>query len=375
MRIGFDAKRLFHNNTGLGNYSRDLIKLLISYYPENVYVLFNPKPNNHPRFALDQASYQEINPSGFWKNAKGLWRSFGISQESAAENLDIYHGLSGEIPFSLAEPIKKIVTIHDLIFLRYPELYTKVDVKIHEKKFKYACKKADIIIAISEQTKNDIVHFFGTNPEKIKVIYQGCSAIFKEIFSAEEKTGVLTKFELPQQFLLSVGTIEKRKNAIAIVKAIKDTNIPLVLIGKKTAYFDEIDRFLKINNMQNQVIVLQNLTQRELAVIYQLATIFIYPSIFEGFGIPIIEALYSGVPVITNKTGVFPEAAGPESIYVNLMDEIDIKNKILSLWQDADKRKQMSQAGLEFVQKFNDDIIAKQWMALYKNICVLGSEL
>ena len=368
MRIGFDAKRLFHNNTGLGNYSRDLIKLLINYYPENVYILFNPKPHNHPRFALDQASYQEVNPAGFWKNAKGLWRSFGISQESATENLDIYHGLSGEIPFSLAEPIKKIVTIHDLIFLRYPELYTKVDVKIHEKKFKYACKKADIIIAVSEQTKNDIIHFFGTNPEKIKVIYQGCSAIFKERFSEQEKTEVLNRLGLPQQFLLNVGTIEKRKNALAIVKAIKETNISLILVGKKTAYFDEIERFLKINNMQNQVIVLQNLTQRELAIIYQLATIFIYPSIFEGFGIPIIEALYSGVPVITNTTGVFPEAAGPESIYVNVMDDNDIKNKILSLWQDADKRKQMSQAGLAFVQKFNDEQLAKTWYKTYQQL-------
>lgn len=371
MKIGFDAKRLFHNNTGLGNYSRDLIKLLINFYPENDYILFNPKPNLHPRFEVDKNTYREINPSGFWKNAKGLWRSFGISQENIIEKLDIYHGLSGELPFNLPEKIKKVVTIHDLIFLRYPELYSSIDVKIHDKKFRYACKKADKIIAISEQTKLDIIRFFGTNPEKIEVIYQGCAAIFKEKFTETEKTELRKQLQLPQNFLLNVGTIEKRKNALSILKAIKNTNIPLVLIGKKTTYFDEIESFVKANNMQDQLIVLQNLTQRELALIYQLATIFIYPSIFEGFGIPIIEALYSGTAVITNDSGVFPEAAGPNSLFVNLNDNDDIRNKILSLWQDSNKQQQMSEAGLKFVQKFNDEQLAKTWHETYlqlKNI-------
>lgn len=368
MKIGFDAKRLFHNNTGLGNYSRDLVKLLLKYFPENDYVLFNPKPNLHPRFEVDKNTYREINPSGFWKNAKGLWRSFGISQENIIEKLDIYHGLSGEIPFNLPDHLKKIVTIHDLIFLRYPELYASIDVKIHEKKFRYACKKADKIIAISEQTKLDIIHFFGNNPEKIEVIYQGCAAVFKENFTENEKNEVRERLDLPKQFLLNVGTIEKRKNALTILKAIKNTDLTLVLIGRKTTYFDEIESFVKSNDMQDQLIVLQNLTQRELAIVYQLATIFVYPSIFEGFGIPVIEALYSGTPVITNEAGVFPEAAGPHSLFVNLNDNDDIRNKILSLWQDANKRQQMREEGLRFVQKFNDENIAKQWQELFQSI-------
>ena len=368
MKIGFDAKRLFHNNTGLGNYSRDLVKLLIKFYPENDYILFNPKKNQHPRFAIEQSKYIEINPSNLWKSAKGLWRSFGISQDKIVEKLDIYHGLSGEIPFNMPENLKKVVTIHDLIFLRYPELYTSIDVKIHEKKFRYACKKADKVIAISVQTKSDIMRFFGTNSEKIEVIYQGCSAIFKHNFSEEEKHQVKLKYQLPDDFLLNVGTIEKRKNALTILKAIKNTNIPLVLIGKKTAYFDEIESFVKANNMIEQLIVLENLSQKELAIIYQLATIFIYPSIFEGFGIPIIEALYSGLPVITNQSGVFLEAAGPDSLYVDPSNIEDMQNKILSLWQDSSKQQQMRESGYKFVQKFNDEKLAQTWINTYSQL-------
>lgn len=368
MKIGFDAKRLFHNNTGLGNYSRDLVKLLINFYPENDYILFNPKPNLHPRFNIDKNKYKEINPAGFWKSAKGLWRSFGISQDKIVEKLDIYHGLSGEIPFNMPENLKKVVTIHDLIFLRYPELYTSIDVKIHEKKFRYACKKADKVIAISEQTKSDIMHFFGTNSEKIEVIYQGCSDIFKYNYSETEKHQVKVKYQLPEKFLLNVGTIEKRKNALTILRAIKNTDIPLVLIGKKTTYFDEIENFAQANNMNEQLIVLENLSQKELAIIYQLATIFIYPSIFEGFGIPIIEALYSGLPVITNQVGVFLEAAGPDSLYVDLTDNEDIQNKILSLWQDLNKQQQMRETGLKFVQKFNDEKLAQTWINTYSQL-------
>jgi glycosyltransferase involved in cell wall biosynthesis len=368
MKIGFDAKRLFHNTTGLGNYSRDLIRILSSFHPENDYFLYNPKPQKKKLFDIKSSSIIEKKPDSFLsKKLKSLWRTFGISSQLLKDKIDIYHGLSGEIPFFIPKKIKKIVTIHDLIFMRYPHLYSYWDRQIHFLKFKYAAKKCDKIIAISEQTKQDIVNYLKIDVQKIDVIYQGCASVFKEFIADSDLEIVRKKFNLSEKFLLNVGTIEPRKNALNIVKSIKNTDIPLILIGRKTKYYSKIDHFIDENKMTN-VRHLSNVSPFELACIYRLATIFVYPSIFEGFGIPIIEALYSKTPVITNKSGVFPEAGGIQSVYIDPHSVENIHTSIINLWTNDEKRKSIAEDGFKFVQKFNDDIIAKSWDATYENI-------
>ena len=163
MRIGYDAKRLFHNNTGLGNYSRDLIRILTKFYTKNSYLLYNPKKGNR---SIDLASNAtEILPKGkFWKKFSSFWRQKAIVKQLINDKIEIYHGLSGELPRGIENTkIKTVVTIHDLIFVRYPKLYSFFDRKIHFNKFKYAAETADIVIAISEQTKRDII-----KPKEIK---------------------------------------------------------------------------------------------------------------------------------------------------------------------------------------------------------------
>ncbi len=204
-----------------------------------------------------------------------------------------------------------MVTIHDLIFLRYPQWYSFFDRKIHFYKFKKAAIQSNHIIAISEQTKADIIAYLKIPAEKITVVYQGCQDVFKKTYSEAEKTAVRQKFHLPTAFVLNVGTLEKRKNALTIVKAIQNLDTSLVLIGKETAYTEEIHRYIETNGLQKKVLFLKTYPPTELAIVYQLATVFVYPSIFEGFGIPIIEALFSKTPVITTNSGVFPEAGGP----------------------------------------------------------------
>ncbi|MEC4113567.1 glycosyltransferase family 1 protein [Myroides pelagicus] len=367
MKIGFDAKRLFHNNTGLGNYSRDLVRILKKYYPNNDYILYNPKPKVIPFFS-DNHNFKVISPSRIMKKLHFIWRTYGIAKNPITKQLDIYHGLSGEIPVGLPTKVKKIVTIHDLIFERYPHLYSKWDRKAHFKKFKYAVEHADAIVAISEQTKADIVHYLKVQPEKIQVIYQGCAQAFKEHYNTENLEHTRLKFKLPKEFVLNVGTIEERKNAFNLVKAIKDIDTTLVLIGRKTNYATSIEQYIKANHLENKVIFLQGVSLEELAHIYQLATIFAYPSIFEGFGIPIIEALYSGTPVITTNSGVFPEAGGPDSIYIDETNIEQIKQAIISLLKDETERKRISTKGKEFATKFNDENIANHWIKLYQNI-------
>ena len=370
MKIGYEAKRIFHNKTGLGNYSRDVIRVLSTYYPNNSYLLYNPKKSDQFLFEANNKNVFEKNPkTGIAKKFKNYWRQKGIVNDLKTDNITLFHGLSGELPVGLkANNIKSVVTIHDLIFMRYPQLYSFFDRKIHYLKFKKAAKSADKIIAISEQTKSDIITYLGVGPEKIEVIYQGCQAVFKEDYTAQEKEDVITRYNLPQNFILNVGTIEERKNALTIVKAIKNINTKLVIIGRETSYSDKIKEYIRENNLDDKVIFLKGLSSKDLAIIYQLATIFVYPSIFEGFGIPIIESLYSKTPVITTNSGVFPEAGGPNSLYIDPNNHTELEQKINLLLNDPNLRKEISEKGFQFVQKFNDEIIASQINKLYSEV-------
>ena len=370
MNIGYEAKRVFHNKTGLGNYSRDLVRILAAYYPENHYFLYNPKKSKETLFTTNSSViFEKLPTTPFYKKYYNLWRQKGIITDLEADKIEIFHGLSGEIPSGLKKKnIKSVVTIHDLIFMRYPHLYSFFDRKIHYFKFKKSAKNADLVIAISEQTKADIITYLKIPAEKIKVIYQGCQDVFKQHYSVEEKQEVALKYNLPQEFLLNVGTIEERKNALTIVKAIKDIDTKLILIGKQTAYSDKIKTYIKENNLEEKVIFLKGLSSKELAITYQLATIFVYPSIFEGFGIPIIEALFSKTPVVTTNSGVFPEAGGPNSVYANPANAEELKFQIEKLLNDENLRNEMANKGFEFVQKFNDNVIAKKIIAIYKEV-------
>ena len=368
-RIGFDAKRYFLNHTGLGNYSRDLIRILETYYPENTYNKYTPRIPQELRSEQLLASNIHLPKGTFSKIFPRFWRNVEIVNDLKKDHVDLFHGLSGEIPVGLQKAdIKSVVTIHDLIFLHFPELYSSVDRWIYDKKARFAVKNADKIIAISEQTKNDIINFYDVPENKIDVIYQVSHPAFKKSKSEAEKLAIRDKLELPQNFLLNVGSIEPRKNAFQIVKAIENLDIPLLIIGKETAYSDTIKEYVAKKGLGSKIIFKKGLTMDELAVIYSLADIFIYPSKYEGFGIPIIEALYSGTPVITTNSGVFPEAGGPNTRYVDTNNTDELQSAILSILDDQKLARNMSISGLEYVQRFNDDIIAKQINNLYKKL-------
>ncbi|OBX24511.1 glycosyltransferase involved in cell wall biosynthesis [Gelidibacter algens] len=367
MKIGFDAKRAFHNRSGLGNYSRDLIRMVSHFYPENQYVLYNPKPGK-VAFQLDANTEETLPNTTFWRFLSSFWRQKAIIKQLKEDTIDIYHGLTGEIPRGIQNTkIKTIVTIHDLIFAHFPELYKPIDRKIYRNKFQYAADHSDMIIAISEQTKKDIVRFLHIDPKRIKVIYQGCNAAYKKSYSNQELNQTSSKFNLPKKFILNVGTVEKRKNLLNLVKAIENLNCNLVVVGNdKSDYAQEIRAYINAKGLTNRVHFLKNVNTEELAQIYQMASVFVYPSIFEGFGIPIIEALFSKTPVITSKESCFSEAGGPDSIYIDPNDPRDIEAAIQIVLEDEELRDKMNSKGLDYAQQFNDNVIAKHIYETYK---------
>ena len=369
LRIGFDGKRAANNLTGLGNYSRSLIEALSKQFPENQYLVYSPKVKSSRQ--IDAFFEVENIQLKLPINGTFLWRSLNILKDLLRDKVQIFHGLSHEIPFAIQHTkIKSIVTIHDLIFLRFPQYYKFIDRKLYEWKSRSACKRADQIIAISEKTKADIIEFYGINPEKIEVIYQSCDDSFKTPFPQTTLDKIRTTYKLPHKYLLNVGTIENRKNLKLIVQALKDVNeeYKLVVIGKKTAYFKEVEKEIKLLRLSDRIIFLKNIPFADLPGIYQMASVFVYPSFYEGFGIPIIEALYSGIPTIAAIGSCLEEAGGPDSIYVNPNDPEGLSAAITQVLSSSTLQNEMKQKGLEFVQKFNSPLVTQQLMHCYQKV-------
>lgn len=375
MRIGFDAKRAYQNYTGLGNYSRDLLKSVMEIAPENEYILYTPKTSKVPsvKFISQYDNVRVHTPqTQLDKTFKGLWRSVNLEKNLQQDGIEIFHGLSNEIPRKgSGSNIKYVVTIHDLIFKRYPRNYKAIDRRIYNTKFKYACKNADRIIAISEQTKRDIIEFYGISSDKIEVIYQTCHENFKKAYSDEIKNHIREKFDLPADYILNVGTIETRKNLYGLIQATltMKNDLPIVVVGKKTKYFN----FLKVQMQKlkidpSRIMFLKDVSIEELPAIYQMANVFVYPSHFEGFGIPIIEALHSGTPVVTSNGGCFAEAAGPYSKFIDPDDPEEIGEAIDAIISDTQLQLKMKEEGKKYVAKFDPQIITEQLLNVYKRI-------
>jgi glycosyltransferase involved in cell wall biosynthesis len=380
MKIGFDAKRAFHNTTGLGNYSRTLLNGLARMYPEHEYFLFNPKASKQfPQ--PDFAHVHEVRPTGLNKLFSSLWRSRLVTDDIRKLKLDLYHGLSHEIPVGINKTsTPSVVTIHDLIFERYPEQFSRVDVQIYRRKFRYACEHADRIIAISKQTKSDIIERYGIEENKIDICYQSCDPAFEKKQSADQLKAIQEKYQLPSKFFLSVGSIIERKNLLNVCKALLLTknDLPLVVIGNGGEYKKRVQQFVSENGLSNRVIFLtdravvrnDNSFQQPstFAAIYQLAEAMIYPSFFEGFGIPVLEAMWSGLPVITSNVSCLPETAGEAGFYVNPGSAEEIALAMDLVISDQGLRTLQVEKGKLHASRFTVEACTRSVMEAYNKI-------
>jgi len=382
MNIGYDGKRAFQNKTGLGNYSRSLLSILNRYFPQFQYTLFAPKKTN--LFDIDShQNFHIIKPQNFfYKKFPSLWRRIGIVKQIDLAHLDIYHGLSNELPKSIEKlNIKTVVTIHDLIFERFPETYHFDERYTHRWKIKRACKIADEVIAISEQTKNDLIEFYGVSPQKISVCYQSCNPIFEKTISEIEKNNIKRKYQLPDQYFLFVSSITARKNLISICRALiilKDIlPIPLVIIGDGKKEKNEVKQLMKENGIEQRLVFLNELpeakedcftTAADFPAIYQQALALVYPSIFEGFGLPILEALWSGLPVICSNVSSMPEVAENAALYFAPDDSNQLAQHLQAIASDQQLVKILKDKGREQAKKFSTENYANQIIKIYKNL-------
>ncbi|MCE6990454.1 glycosyltransferase family 1 protein [Dyadobacter sp. CY323] len=371
MRIGFDAKRAFANKTGLGNYSRFVLNALMTFEKQHEYDAYTPKDNQNlfPDFPKSSIHFPE---TFLDKKLSAFWRYSNITNQLSKDKVDIFHGLSNEVPQGLSlKGIKSVVTIHDLIFERLPELFKPVDRRIYRHKFQSACKRSDRIVAVSEQTKRDLVELYHVDPERIHVIYQDCNPVFKRMTDHEESTKILGLYGIELPFILSVGTLEERKNQHRLVEAFanaRTSDFKLILVGKPTSYSQKIRETIRHYGLEKQVLILQNVPTDHLPALYQSAEIFAYISIYEGFGIPILEALHSGTPVLSAKGSCLEEAGGPGGLYADPYKTEDISHQLGKLITDVNLRKSLVSAGKRHIEQFTGKNIAGQLIDLYQNM-------
>lgn len=362
MRIGFDAKRYFHNQTGLGNYARTLVNGLIETHPENQYVLFDSKPTNVvPELA-------EIVTKPFFRP---LWRQFGISKDIQRQQLDIYHGLSAELPYTRPKKAKMIVTIHDLIFMKYPQYYKAADRFIYSHKTDNALRSADAIIATSEQTKNDLLKIMPDDDIPIHVIYQDCDPLFHLPVSEIQLSLVRENYGLPKTFLVMVSKFEQRKNHLNLLKAVtlgNKTGYPIVLVGKQGDTYNEVQHYIDAHQLSSQVQVLNDVPTTDLPAIYSLAKASIFPSLYEGFGIPILESLACGTPVLTSENSCMQEISGDAGLYFNPSETESISD-VLTTFDKSGVFDTLKAAIPSRIEMFSNTKILKDHNTLYKQLC------
>lgn len=349
MKIGFDAKRYFNNTTGLGNYSRWLIDNLASN-PNSSLFLYHPKKENKRK------DLQVKNPDGIWKYFSSLWRTTAITNDLKRDGISIYHGLSNELPYGIHKSgIKTVVTIHDLINKRYPENYNWIDRFIYHHKLNYAQKNADIIITPSKATKLDIVRYFKTDLSKIKVIPLSIPPITK-----------LEKAKNESEYVLCVSSFNKRKNIERLVDAYSSitTDIKLIIAGAKGDTYNRIEA--KVAEHKN-IDILSDVSSAKLAELYSNSLFCIYPSVFEGFGIPILEAFQHGKTVATSDVSSMPEVGGDAAEYFNPLDVSSIRKAILNLLSKSYRQTKESKV-TDQLALFESSELIKKYKEIYTSL-------
>ena len=349
-RIGMDAKRAFHNNTGLGVYSRSIINILTRFYPSINLILFNPKKTSKYQFA-----HQEILPQNFiTKKFHSFWRTFLISS-SVKNSIDIYHGLSAEMPYNLPKNIKKIVTIHDLLFERYPSDYSFFDRFMQRIKTKYACKTADKIIAVSEATKQDLIDFYKIKSDKIAVIgipFENENKLKSQVVAIQKP------------FVICIASFIARKNQLTLVKAFEkianNVDFDIVLVGNpKGRYYKKVANAIENSIYRHRIHTLSHLLASEIKWLYENALFSIYPSHYEGFGIPVLESIAHNCPLLASKIKSTEEISNNIPLFFNPNSTDDLAEKMEYIYNHLDVFKTKTQTHrIEILEKYSDKKIA-----------------
>lgn len=372
MVIGFDAKRAFQNSTGLGNYSRILICGLAQEHQDIRAFLYSPHiTGEYAKYFTGFANISTRIPSSIDRFFPDIWRRFGVTVHLRGDKVKIFHGLSHELPHGIPRSIKRVVTMHDLIVWRYPEFYKPFDRMVYRIKQRHSCRIADAVVAISEQTKRDLIEYLHVPESKIKVIYQSCDPMFWNAIPDSDIEYVRKTYNLPEKYIICVGSIEERKNQVAVVKAMTELpdDVHLVIVGKNHGgYQGTLTSAIRSHNLTQRVHILKDADFEDFPALYAGAVASAYMSFFEGFGIPILEAMCSGTPVVTSNVSSMPEAGGDAVLYADPKNPSEIAAQLKRIIEDPTLRQQLVEKGKVQCQNFSQHKIIGDLYQLYTSL-------
>ena len=373
MRIAFDAKRLFCNSTGLGNYSRTLVRALASQYPDNEYVLFTPRirlPEQSAPFR-SLPGVRTVLPRGLVRGS--LWRSYSLAALVEREHCNVYHGLSHELPHDIRRSgARTVVTMHDVAWRTFPAMYKSYDRAIYDRKARHACRVADAVVCISEATARDVQQFYDVPREKLHVVYQPVQPHYYLPMEGAEVRRRLERMPMvPADYLLYVGSVNSRKNLLGAVQALEllppSVRIPLLVVGGGREYKQKVEAYVAAHGLEQLVRFLPRVDDDlDLQALYTGACAFVYPSFYEGFGLPVVEAELCATPVVMSTVSCLPEAAGPYAETADPSSPEAIRDALLRLLDDDERRADLGRRAQDWAARtFSTQRFAEQMMQVY----------
>ena len=374
MRIAIDYTPGIAQRAGIGRYTRSLVQALTEIDTEDTFTLFSSEP---PREAYGFPTASNVQPRVIAignRAATILWQRLNlpIPAEVAFGRADVLHGPDFILPPALGVP--RVVTIHDLAFLTNPECAEPNLVEYLRAVVPRSLQRADRIIAVSQRTADDLVERLRVPRDKIHVIHLGIDRAFTSAHDSEAERRLRERLGITQPFILAVGTIEPRKNyrslIAAFAKATREPNgPPLMVIAGRTGWlydgaFQAVDDF----DVRKRVVFLDFIPDEDLPTLYQAATALAMPSIYEGFGIPIIEAMASGTPVICSDAGPLPEVAGDAALIVPVSSLDALADALYRVATDASLRRSLTDRGLARAQRFSWTEAARAHLTVYREV-------
>jgi glycosyltransferase involved in cell wall biosynthesis len=346
MKIAIDISPLQtgHKVRGIGFYLEHLRGSLVKYLPQNEYVFFE----------------------------RG---------ESLPKDIDLVHFPYFE-PFFLALPIykkyKTVVTVHDLTPIVFPKAFPRgIKGQLKWQMQRYSLRQAKAIITDSECSKKDIIKHVGAKAAKVNVVYLAAGEDFKKLEIGNWKMEIRQKYNLPERFVLYVGDVTWNKNLPRLLDAVKEIGVPIVMVGKSLTSQDydknnpwnsDLNRVQEIASGDKNIIRLGFVSPEELIQIYNIATVFTMPSLYEGFGLPILEAMSCGCPVITTKEGSLKEVSGSAAYFVDAYDVKSIASGIKKVFFDEKLQRELIEKGFDNIKRFSWKKTAEETFNIYKNV-------
>ncbi|SKA76588.1 Glycosyltransferase involved in cell wall bisynthesis [Caloramator quimbayensis] len=373
MKIGMELQPIFKDKTGIGWYTYNIIKEVIKLDKDNEFIgygfNFAGRNNILPNIKDLNIEYDicKVIPYGLYSR---LWDYIPIKYNNFFRNkADIYHFFNFIVPPNIGGIV--IVTVYDVVYKRFPETMTKANFNRLEKNLQRSVDRADIIITISENSKKEIIEYLNVAEDKIRIIPIGIEIEkYRKKYSENEMIKVRKKYNIPNEYILYLGTLEPRKNIETIIDSYalykkNGGNLKLVIAGKKGWMYDSILNRVKQYSLGDEVIFTGYVDEDDKACIYKMSSLFLFPSFYEGFGIPVIEAMAAGTPVITSNTSSLPEAAGDAAIFVNPKDINAIADSMLKIANNDYYKKELIIKGLKQSEKFSWEKSAEKLINIY----------